>query len=141
MELWSDDDYETPIESYLGYLGLYFDGSFSAETELKPLQNFDFRKYGELVEEHGGPRQLEVHVASGPIKITVRAYDGIVELLDQLPTVTVYLDNGPPGAGPASGGTYVFFMTEGVSEADLRQSIDGLALALQADFDSLGPNA
>lgn len=141
MELWSDDDYERPIESYPGYLGLWFDGSFSAETELKPLQNFDFRKYGELIEEHGEERQLKVLIASGVIGITVRAYDGIVELLDQLPTVTVYLDNGPPDAGPASGGTYVFFVTEGVSEADLRQSIEGLAVALRADFNSLEANA
>jgi hypothetical protein len=38
MELWDNDDYESPIESYLGYLGHYFDGDFHAGTELKPLQ-------------------------------------------------------------------------------------------------------
>ena len=141
MELWSSDDYERPIETCPGYLGHYFDGDFHAETELQPLQSFDFWKYGELIDDQGRERRLTLTLASGVSEIAVSAYDGIVRVLDQLPTVKVYLDNGPRDAGPASGGTYVFFTAEGVSESDLRESIDALALALRSDFGSLEKNA
>jgi hypothetical protein len=109
MEIWDNDDYETPIEEYTGYLGLTFDGTFSAETPLQPLTSIDLRKYSELVDEHGGERRLNIALPSGKIAILFRAYDSIAHILDQLPTVKGYLDNGPPNAGPASGGTCVFF--------------------------------
>src|SRR5271157_1976985 len=106
MELWDNDDYERPIESYPGYLGHAFDGDINAQSELAPLLDFDFRKYSELVDGCGGERHLNVVLPSGRIAISFNAYDGIVAILDQLPTVKVLLDNGPPDAGPASGGTY-----------------------------------
>lgn len=137
MELWTSVDYERPFETYPGYLGHFFDGDFHAEPELKPLQSFDFRKYGELLEEHGGERQLRLPLASGVSEISIAAYDHIVHVLDQLPTIKVCLDNGPPDAGPASGGTYVFFVADGVSELDLKASIAALTVALLSDFTSL----
>lgn len=108
--------------------------------EASTRKGFDFRKYGELVEEHGGERQLRIALASGTIAIVVSAYDDVVHFLDQLPTVKVYLDNGPPDAGPASGGNYTFFIADGVSEPDLKASIDALALALRSDLASLDSN-
>jgi len=137
MERWTHDDYETPIESYLGYLGLYFDGSFSAETPLQSLSDFDFWKYGELIDDHGGERRLSIPIGSRTVEITVYADDGIVGVLDQLPTVKVLIDNGPGDWGPASGPIYVFFIADDVNETDLKESIDRLALALQSDFASL----
>ena len=121
--------------------GHYFDGDFHAETELQPLQRFDFCKYGELIDDDGGERQLRVPLASGISEITVSACDGIVHVLDQLPTVKVYLDNNPPDAGPASGGTYVFFRADDVSDSDLTESIDALALAMRSDLASLEKTA
>jgi hypothetical protein len=106
MHLWENEDRETPIENYPGYLGLTWDGTFLAQIELRPLQDFDIMKYSDLVDEHGGERRLDVSLPSGPIKISFNAYDDIAHILDQLPTVKVYLDNGrpvpvPPQAVPA----------------------------------------
>ena len=138
MELWDNDDYETPIEAYPGYLGHTFDGDLHAQSELAPLLDFDLRKYSELVDEHGGERHLNVVLPSGRIAISFNAYDGIVDILDRLPTVKVLLDNGPPNAaGPASGGTCVFFIADGVSETELEVSIAALAETLKSDFNSL----
>jgi hypothetical protein len=137
MEIWDNDDRERPIETYPGYLGLTWDGDFHAQPELKPLHDFDLMQYSELVDDLGGERQLDIVLPSGPMAILFSAYDGIASLLDQLPTVKVYLDNGPPDAGPASGGTCLFFIADGVSERDLEASIAALASALKSDFASL----
>ena len=134
MEIWDTDDYERPIETYPGYLGLTYDGTFLTEPELQPLQGFEFGKYSELVDSLGGERRLGVHLASGPTTILFNAYNDIAQILDQLPTVKVLLDNGPPDAGPASGGTCVFFIADGVSKTDLSASIAALATALNSDF-------
>ena len=55
-------------------------------------------------------------------------------MVGKLPTVTVYLDNGPPDAGPASGGIHLFFVADGVSKAELEASINALAQALRSDL-------
>src|SRR5271166_1841803 len=123
MEIWDNDDQERPIETYSGYLGLTYDGYFDAQSELKLFQDFDLRKYSEFVDEHGGERQLNIPSPAGPMTIVFSAYHEIASLLDKLPTVKVCLDNGPPNAGPASGGIYVFFIADGVSEAELKESI------------------
>jgi hypothetical protein len=57
--------------------------------------------------------------------------------LDKLPTVKVLIDNGPPNAGPASGGMVVFFSAEGTSDEELTASISALRSALDADLASL----
>ena len=138
MEPWDNDDYERPIETYEGYLGHWFDGSLFAEPELAPLAKFDFDKYTELVEECcDGERQLSIALPSGPITISYSAYDGIVEILDQLRTVKVCIDNGPPDAGPASGATVVFFIADGISKSELENSITAVAKALESDFSAL----
>ena len=53
------------------------------------------------------------------------------------PRSRFYLDNGPPNAGPASGGTYIFFVADGVSRPELEASINALAMALTSDLASL----
>lgn len=133
MEIWDCDDFERPIETYHGYLGHYYDGSFFAEPALHPLRDFDFRKYSELVEVRGGERKLRIALALKTITISFDVYEDVANVLDQLPTVKVYLDRGLRDAGPASGGTCLFFAAEGFSDADLRASIASLAAALKAD--------
>ena len=39
MELWENDDYERPIETYPGYLGLAHDGTVMLGSELEPLRD------------------------------------------------------------------------------------------------------
>ena len=83
------------------------------------ISHIAFRKYSELVDDRDGERRLTVALPSEPITILFNAYDGVAQILDQLPTVTVRIDNGPPNAGPASGGICVFFIADGVSETQL----------------------
>jgi hypothetical protein len=134
MEIWENDDYETPVEQYPGYLGVAWEGTLLAGTELQPLTSLDLRRYSELVDERGGERQLNIDLPSSKLTILFRAYDSIADILDQLPSVRVYLDNGPPDGGPASGGTHVFFLAEQVTETDLEASIAALVTALKSDF-------
>jgi hypothetical protein len=140
VELWDNDDRETPMEDYPGYLGYSYDGDFHAETELAPLSDFDFRKYSELVDECGGERRLNVVLPSGPITILFNAYDDIANILDQLPTVNVRLDNSPDDS-PASGSLCVFFIADGVSETELTVSVSALAETLKSDLTSLEKTA
>ena len=113
------------------------DYDFFPGTELKPLKNINLRKYGELVDEHGGERGLNIDLRSGKITILYRAYDSIVKILDQLPTVKVCYDAHSSGLGPASAAIYVFFIADGVTETELEASIAALTTALKSDFASL----
>jgi hypothetical protein len=85
METWDNDDHERPIETFPGYLGHTMDNDFFPGTELEPLENIDFTKYNELVDEHGGERRLNIALPSGKTTILFRrsgrAYDSIVEVL------------------------------------------------------------
>lgn len=133
MEVWEHKDDDGPIESYSGYLGLCIDGEFYPEAPLKPLEGFDFELYGELVEEHGVARELRLEWGSIAQTIIVENSE-VVELLDKLPTVTVYVDD-LPGTGPGTGSVaFPMFLTAGVSEADLIASIDALSRALRSDL-------
>jgi hypothetical protein len=136
MELWDNYDRETPFEEYPGYLGYSWDGDFHAQSELAPLSNFDLLKYSELVDDRGGERQLNVVLPSGPITISFNAYDSMANILDQVPTVNVRLDNAPDDS-PASGTLCVFFIADGISKTELKVSVDALAKALKSDFTSL----
>jgi hypothetical protein len=137
METWDNDDHETPIETYPGYLGHTMDHDFFPGTELEPLENIDLTKYNELVDEHGGERQLNIALPSGKTTILFNAYDSIAHILDQLPTVKVCHDAHASSLGPASAAIYVFFIADGVTETDLEASIASLTTALKSDFASL----
>src|SRR6516165_9411185 len=76
------------------------DYDFFPGTELKPLKNINLRKYGELVDENGGERRLNIDLRSGKIAILYHAYDSIVEILDQLPIVKVCYDAHASGLVP-----------------------------------------
>jgi hypothetical protein len=141
MELFLSDDYETPLEEYPGYLGLTWDGEFNAADEaLRPLGEFDLQRYSELVDEHGITRHLKIDLPSGSISVVFDAYNDFAHILDQLPTIKVYRDNGPPDAGPASGAGYLFFIADGVSYFDLKESIAVLVAALKSDLGALEAN-
>jgi hypothetical protein len=42
METWDNDDHETPIEEYPGYLGHTMDYDFFPGTELEPLEDIAY---------------------------------------------------------------------------------------------------
>ena len=103
METLVSDDYETPVEEFPGYVGHTWDGEFFPGPELEALSSFDWDAYRELIDETNRPRQLGMALAGGTLEVSINAYDGIASLLDQCPSVEVWLDAGPPDAGPASG--------------------------------------
>jgi hypothetical protein len=137
METWDNDDHERPIETFPGYLGHIMDSDFFPGTELEPLEDIDLRKYNELVDEHGGERRLNIALPSGEITILFHAYDSIVKILDQLPTVKVCYDAHASSLGPASAAIYVFFIADEVGITELDASIAALTTALKSDFASL----
>jgi hypothetical protein len=139
METWQSDDYERPLETYPGYIGLYFDGTFDPEPALQPLKDFDFTAYGRLIWKHerGRGHRLNVQLPTGPLTLLINEGDHLPDVLDQLPTVKVYVDEGPLDGGPASGGTILFFIADGVSEEAVKASIIALACALKVDLASL----
>ena len=138
MEIWESDDYERPIETYPGYLGYYFDGSLELEPELQRLATIYLNGYDQNFVENS--RKISLSLKSGNIKISFEGSgyeDDFIEILDQLPTVRVVIDNGPPDAGPASSGSIIFFQAASVSGDELRSSVDALAGALESDIKSL----
>jgi hypothetical protein len=83
---------------------------------------------------------MNLILPTGTIKIAFSTYDGIARILDQLPTIKVYLDNGPPDGGPASGGTCLFLIADGTNDLDSQASITALAEALKSDLGELEAN-
>jgi len=89
MKTWDNDDHETPIEAFPGYLGHTMDYDFFPGTELEPLENIDLTKYNELVDEHGGERRLNITLPSDKTTILFHAYDSIAHILDPTSQVLV----------------------------------------------------
>jgi hypothetical protein len=136
MKIWESEDRERPIETYPGYLGLYFDGDFMPEKELEPFKNFDFRYYAVLLEEFGKKRPLLIAFGSTQHTIVLPSDSNwtVARILDELPTVRVCIDNGPPNAGPASGGMIIFFLADDTTDEELTASISALRKALDTDL-------
>jgi hypothetical protein len=137
MEYLDPTDQGTPIEEYPGFVGYTWDGEFYPGDELKVLKDFDWRTYHELLEEYDQPRRLILRSLPQPIECEIQPYADLAYLLDQVPSVRVMRDDGPPDAGPASGSGYVFFIADGVSVQQLGQEIASLRHALDADLREL----
>ena len=132
MEPYPSDDYETPIEELPGYLGYTWDGEFVTGSELQCVKDFDWGSFAELLEE-AGDLTLAVEISGADVPVIVRPYGDLAFILDQLPTITVFRDLGPPDAGPASGSGYIFTMKDGVSTSAVVDS----AAALRAGLDRM----
>lgn len=129
MRKFECDDYETPIELYPGYIGCTWDGQFTAGTELQALTDFDWRNFNDLLDEIGSLK-VRVPLRGEALFIDVEAYDDIAFILDQMPTIDVWQDNGPPDAGPASGAGYVFTISDSTTLDELHESVAALRRAL-----------
>ncbi len=138
MDTHPHDDYETPIEELPGILGYSWDGEFSPLCDaLKNLKLIDFLEYSELTEEHGKARKFFVEFHNGRKEIEVEAYSDIALILDQVPSIDVQNDFGPPDAGPASGSGYLFFLKEDFSMKDVAHDVFKLRDALIRDITEL----
>lgn len=135
MKHFISEDYETPIEEYPGILGCTWDGELTViDPVLEALQSFDLLKYSELLDEREGPREVFVRFGGEDRKLTIEAYADLAWILDQVPSVEVFRDEGPPDGGPASGSGYLFFLKEGHSYHQLTSDIRALCAALIGDF-------
>jgi hypothetical protein len=137
MKPFDNADYETPIEEYPGYIGYSWDGAFIPGPELTVLQNFDWSTYSERVDEAGGSRTIKVALEGEVLNLTYEAYDDPAYLLDQLPAVEVYKDDGPPDQGPAGGSGFVFVLKDDYTLEELSKQIAALRQSLDVDFSRL----
>ena len=133
MEIWDNDDYETAIEEYPGYLGSTWDGELAPGPHLAGIGEFDWLTYMELVEGEGS-HVIHVELTSGSLDIEFEAYDDLAFILDYLPSINVLRDTGNPDGGPASGSGYVFFLADGATIKGLEAEISALIDVLKTDF-------
>lgn len=137
-----DYDYETPVEETPGYLGHLWDEFIVFDEGLKPLEGFDFRRYGGVADEVNAlNRKLEIDFGDGPKIISFDAYS-IHEIIGSIPFVAAIYDC-PPDQGPAAGAGYIFVIDDGYTLAEataaariLRSALDADLLALQTEFDA-----
>lgn len=137
MKPFNNDDYETPIEEYPGYIGYSWDRNFVPGPELTALKDFDWRTYSQRIDEAGGSRTIKVPLENEVLALTFDAYDDIANLLDQLPAVEVYKDDGPPNQGPAGGSGFVFVLKDDATLKELSEQIAALRQSLDVDFSLL----
>jgi hypothetical protein len=133
METWDNDDYETPIEEYPGYLGHTWDGELYVGPHLTMLSEFDWSSYMDLLDGEGG-RSIKISLPSGTTIIEIEAYDDPALIVDQLPSIKVLRDAGNPDGGPASGAGYIFFLAEDSSLEILASEISALVENLKTDL-------
>lgn len=135
VKIFRPDDDETPFEEYPGFLALEWDES-DLFTEIKELLDFwreTWSVYTDTLIDEDLERDLVVHLPSGPIPIHIPADNKLAVVLDQLPAFDVYLDSGPPDAGPASGSGYVIFLADQASTEEIKSTIEALADAIRGD--------
>jgi hypothetical protein len=118
-------------------MSVTWDGQFYLAPELKVLESFDWLAYRELLEDYGRPRRLVLRGLPQPIECEIEPYNDLAYLLDQMPSVQVKRDNGPPDAGRASGSGFVFFIPDGVSYEQFVREMASLRDALDADLREL----
>jgi hypothetical protein len=137
MELFEPIDDDTPIEEYPGFVGSTWDGRFYPAPELKVLESFDWLAYQELLEDYGRPRRLVLRGLPQPIECEIEPDDDLAYLLDQIPSLQVKVDKGPPDGGPASGSGYNFNIADEVSYEQFAREMASLRDALDTDLREL----
>lgn len=128
-----DYDYGTPVEETPGYLGHLWDEFIFFDEGLKPLEDFDFRRYAGLANEVDAlNRKLEIDFGDGPKVISFDAYS-IHEIVGSIPFVDAVYDC-PPDQGPAAGAGHIFVIDEGHTLAEATAAAKTLRSALDADL-------
>jgi len=137
MEIWPNDDHETPIEYYPGYLGHTYDRDIWFGPRLSIFSEFDWWGYLGLVDDvvcgSGEKHKLIVELRSGPIEINFDASYGPVMIIDHLPCINGYIVNDPPGARP-SGSGHVLILADDTNGQELEKCTAALAKALNDDL-------
>lgn len=126
-----------PFDEYPEFIGLTWDGEFYLGPKLKPLEDFQWPTYWELVDQLDEPHTITLPTQPDALACKIEAYSDLAFLLDQLPTIQVSYDSGPPDAGPASGVGYVFFKADDVTTECLNMEVLALKAALVMDLQTL----
>jgi hypothetical protein len=141
MEEFYPWDDEKPIEEYPGYIGMTWDGEFYPGPELEMFEGFDWSTYWDLIDQHGERRRVSLPDLPYVVECLIEAYSDLAFLFDQMPSIQVKYDKGPPDAGPASGEGFVFFIADGISIERLNAELLALKKSLDLDLQHLSADA
>jgi hypothetical protein len=129
-----DDSDQTGIEDYPNWLGTSWDNELRTIESIRSLSEIDWLSLGEVIDAIAPERDSRgfgiVKINLDGKEIRVCAYDDPAILLDQIPSIDVRQDDGPPDAGPAAGRGYHFFVNEGYDQKVAESDINALASLL-----------
>jgi hypothetical protein len=120
-----------------GYLGLSWDRELAAGPLLRPLKMFPWTEYNELCCLVPNARSLAVPFSSGSRIVRYEPEEDIAFLFEQIPTIDVFRDLGPPEPSFAAGSGYVFFQAKDAPKEAVQADIVTLLAALRADLEAL----
>jgi hypothetical protein len=130
-----DDSDQTSIEDYPNWLGTSWDNELRTIGGIRSLSEIDWSSLNEFIDDEASERDSRgfgmFKINLDGKEVNVCAYDDPAFLLDQIPSVDVRQDDGPPDAGPAAGRGYHFFVSEGYEQAAAESDINALALLLK----------
>lgn len=137
MKIFEINDPDKPIEEYPGILGYFLDGNLSIIHEaLQPLKECNFQEYIELLEEKSeiDNHRLMVNLSSGDKELEIEWGVYEINLLSQIPSITVCQDAEPENSGPGYSSGFPIFMSEHFSIEQISHDLSALAGAIKADY-------
>ncbi len=134
---WKPSEEVGDVQQESGYLGLSWDREISAGPLLRPVKAFPWGEYDELCQMLPSARSLAVAFSKGSHAVRYDADEDIAFLLDQVPTIEVLRDDGPPEPSFGAGGGYVFFRAKDATSESVQNDIAALLAALRADLEAL----
>ncbi len=124
-----EHNYEAPIEEYPGYVGIETEGYLSFIKELQFLED-TWNQFRTTFLDSNRDAITLTFVCEGvtfEVEVDEENCWRLANVLDQLPSFEVLVDDGPPDAGPAAGRTFVFTLADGFGMTQLI----GIARALE----------
>ncbi len=134
-----DEGYEEDFTSWdelPGYLGERAEEDFLPGPPLAELVKFNWNNYDDLIDEPNATRRVVVDLPSGTKTVSYEVGAGLVQLLQELPSVDVNHDSG--GDSPGSGSCDYFLLAAGANFAAVRADVAALMSAFRADYKLLG---
>ncbi len=137
MKTFEIGDPDKPIEEYPGILGCFCDGYLSIiHKALQPLGKCNFREYIKFLEEISGTgnHRLIVNLSSGAKEIIIECGSYEIDLLSQIPSISVCQDAEPENSGPGYSPWYPIFMSDDFSIEQISSDIVAISEAIKADY-------
>ncbi len=140
MKTFEINDPDKPIEEYPGILGCFCDGYLSVIHEaLQPLEACNFREYIKLLEEISevDNHRLIANLSSGAKEIIIEYGSCEIDLLSQIPSISVCQDPEPENSSPGYSPWYPIFMSDDFSIKQISSDILVISEAIKADYNRL----